>query len=1331
MALGTVRARRSYQAWVANETIEDYSLRYAASSFRKWSPFVIANTALGGISFLALEAIGGAITISYGFSNAFPAIIVVCLLIFAISLPIAYYASKYNIDMDLLTRGAGFGYIGSTVTSLIYACFTFIFFALEAAIMAQALYLYTGLPIALGYIVSSIVIIPIVFLGATLISKLQLVTQPIWLLLLITPFVMILLKEPEVLDHWVAFAGDKAGSGGFNFLYFGAATGVLFALVVQIGEQVDYLRFMPDKSRRNRWSWWAAVIGSGPGWIVIGGLKILAGSLLAVLVVDQGQSYLRAVEPIYMYVTAYGFVSDDPWIVLTVATIFVLISQVKINVTNAYAGSLAWSNFYARVTHYHPGRVVWLVFNILISLLLMLLGIFETLQTVLAVYSIVAIAWIGAIFADLAVLKPIGISPSFIEFRRAHLYNINPVGTGAMVIASVVAITAFEGGFGAVAEAYAAGLSLITAFVGAIAIGVLTKGRYYIAREDDFSKRIEGRATVTCSICAYDYEPPDMAHCPFYEGPICSLCCSLDAHCHDACKRSPETRTLGLGQEDEQLNRLFPPHFGQRLAKFFGIFLVLAVIVGALLLLAYRLFEVDPAFVSGDSARLLTRLYLASLVLICVGAGWIVLAHESRELAERELVTSLEQLNQARRDLAESERMAAIKRERERLALIKERDMATAALKARNLDLEALNQRLQGLVGSMQQLSSCTNLRDLSTCLVQQAVALTAAEGGKVSLTSGEKTVVEDIRSAGQGEADILSEFSLLGSASEPIGTMVVRTVEKKPLPDEDRELIQILVSYASEVVYLLQALDQVSWSELRLRDIIDHSPSLISLQDLAGRFLITNKRFEEWHGYAADQVTGRTATDLFPPEIAALYLTSSHRPGVIDARLEQEIEMIFADGSVHTLLTTRFPVHADERGLIGVGMIATDVTERRHAEEHLRQAQKMEALGQLTGGVAHDFNNLLAVIYGNLSLIRGEIERGSELAELADDAAAAAKAGADLTDRLLAFGRQQNLHPEPTDAGYLLVQFSRVLERTLGETIAVKLSLDDGLWPIDVDRGQLETSILNLALNARDAMPEGGVLEIAALNVPSEARATGWDDRAPLGDCVEITVSDNGEGMSSDVRARAVQPFFTTKTVGQGSGLGLSMVYGFVQQSGGHFDISSKIGEGTTVRLFLPRSSRQLARPDEAASFSSVPEKHGEQILLVEDQAAVRRLANRILTRQGYHVLEAADGKAALRILAGHAGIDLLFTDVVLPGGMSGVELARAAKADRTDLRVLYASGYASELVLDDLGHSEDTLLVRKPFHADDLIRLVRRTLDQPMGSPQPPPVVGMQVKT
>ena len=657
----TVRPRRSYQAWIANETLEDYALRYTARSFRKWPTFTITNTALGGISFLALEAIGGAITLTYGFSNAFPAIIAVCLIVFVTSLPIAYYSSKHSIDMDLLTRGAGFGYIGSTITSLIYAGFTFIFFALEAAIMAQALEIYFRLPIVFGYILSSIVIIPITFLGVTLISRLQLVTQPIWVVMLLAPFFFIFYKQPEVLSDWVQFAGIDGTASGFNYLQFGAATGVLFSLVVQIGEQVDYLRFMPDKSRDNRWRWWAAVISAGPGWISIGGLKILAGSLLAVRAVGSGVDYIDAVEPIHMYIQAYGFIVDDAWIVLTAATIFVLISQVKINVTNAYAGSLAWSNFYSRVTHYHPGRVVWLVFNILISLLLMLLGIFETLQTVLAVYSIVAIAWIGAIFADLVVLKPLGISPPFIEFKRAHLHDINPVGCGAMALASIISLAAVGGVLGEAAEAYAAALSLGTAFFMAILIGIATKGAYYIAREDDLAPAAKAQDTVQCSICTYRYEPQDMAYCPFYEGPICSLCCSLDAHCHDSCKlpqAHDEVPEAGVAEPGFQ--RSMPPHLVQRLAKFLGVFLALAVVTAAVFLLTYRMIDLDPPAVSAESGALLFRVYLASLILIGMGAWWIVLAHESRELAERELVASLEALSETRQELMQRERLATI-----------------------------------------------------------------------------------------------------------------------------------------------------------------------------------------------------------------------------------------------------------------------------------------------------------------------------------------------------------------------------------------------------------------------------------------------------------------------------------------------------------------------------------------------------------------------------------------------------------------------------------------------------------------------------------------------
>lgn len=656
-----IRIRRHYRAWVANETLEDYSLRYAAQSYRKWSPYLLASTALGGISFLALEAIGAAITISTGFANAFPAIIVAVVLIFATCLPITYYAGRYNIDMDLLTRGAGFGYIGSTITSLIYASFTFIFFALEAAIMAQAIELYFGLPIALGYVLCSLVIIPITFFGVTLINRLQLWTQPVWVVLFITPFWFVFAEEPALLSEWSEFSGRGEGGARFDFLLFGAATGVLFSLVAQVGEQVDYLRFLPDRTPRNRWHWWAALICAGPGWILLGGAKILAGSLLAYVVVRHEGSFAEAVEPVRMYIEAYEFMFDDAGLVVLVATVFVIISQVKINVTNAYAGSLAWGNFFSRVTHYHPGRVTWLVFNVLIALLLMLLGIFETLEAVLSVYANVASAWVGALVADLVVLKPLRVSPPFVEFKRAHLYDINPVGCGAMALASLLSIAAFFGAFGTVMQVYSAFLSLVIAFVVAILIAVATKGRYYIAREDAEYRDVRDRAPVACCICQVEYEPADMANCPFYEGPICSLCCTLDSHCHDVCKQpEPAHAASAARPSPPSLARpAFRPSVARRVWRFVVLFCVLAVVAGALFLLSYRLIGAEAA-IGVDLAGIFQRLYAGSLVLFGIGAWWLVLLHESRELAESELVNSLHHLEVTQKELVQSERMASL-----------------------------------------------------------------------------------------------------------------------------------------------------------------------------------------------------------------------------------------------------------------------------------------------------------------------------------------------------------------------------------------------------------------------------------------------------------------------------------------------------------------------------------------------------------------------------------------------------------------------------------------------------------------------------------------------
>src|SRR5262245_22725931 len=289
-----VRVRRSYNQWVANQTLEDYALRFTAKRARKWSSFSVANTAIGAVSFLALEAIGGSITINYGFVNATSAILVVGALIFLTCLPIAYYAATYGVDIDLLTRGAGFGYIGSTITSLIYASFTFLFFAIEAAIMSLALEMCFGIPLFIGYVLSSLIVIPLVTHGITFISRLQLWTQPLWIALHLLPFAFIALADPRSFERWTGFTGLAEANGqSFNLVLFGTASTVLFSLIAQIGEQVDFLRFLPPRASapslqtKEGANWWGAYLSAGPGWIIPGVLKLLAGSFLAFLAIEH------------------------------------------------------------------------------------------------------------------------------------------------------------------------------------------------------------------------------------------------------------------------------------------------------------------------------------------------------------------------------------------------------------------------------------------------------------------------------------------------------------------------------------------------------------------------------------------------------------------------------------------------------------------------------------------------------------------------------------------------------------------------------------------------------------------------------------------------------------------------------------------------------------------------------------------------------------------------------------------------------------------------------------------------------------------------------------
>ncbi|MFS2205259.1 ATP-binding protein, partial [Variovorax sp. Varisp36] len=671
-----VKVRRDYNSWVASETLEDYALRYTPQRFRKWSEWRVANTAFGAASFLILEAVGATLLVQYGFANAFWAILATGLIIFLAGVPISVYAARYGVDMDLLTRGAGFGYIGSTLTSLIYASFTFIFFALEAAVMAYALELALGIPPVWGYLVCALVVIPLVTHGVSAISRLQLWTQPLWLLMLVVPFAYVLVRDPGAFAGIVHYNGVRSGTSGFNLHLFGAALTVGIALITQMGEQADYLRFMPARTAATARRWWGAVLAGGPGWVVLGVLKMLGGALLAYLALTHMVPADRAVDPNQMYLAAYEYVFPHYGWAVAATALFVVISQLKINVTNAYAGSLAWSNFFSRVAHSHPGRVVWVVFNALIAFMLMEMNVFEALGDVLGLFANIAIAWMMAVVADLVINKPLGLSPPGIEFKRAHLWDINPVGVGAMALASVLSITAHLGMFGPLAQAFSALIALGTALVASPLLAWATGGKYYLARGSDEhhgavafapaggSRTVRWAKVETgsyqrlkvqhCVICEREYEGPDMAHCPAYQGAICSLCCTLDARCGDLCKPHASLSSQWSGVLRWLLPRRSWRYLDTGLGHFLLLMLVivplLAVVFGVLYQQELRAFgegalelasEADVAAALAGVQKLSLRsgflkAYMALLVIAGIVAWWLVLAHQSRKVAQEE-----------------------------------------------------------------------------------------------------------------------------------------------------------------------------------------------------------------------------------------------------------------------------------------------------------------------------------------------------------------------------------------------------------------------------------------------------------------------------------------------------------------------------------------------------------------------------------------------------------------------------------------------------------------------------------------------------------------------
>ncbi len=625
--------RRTYNQWVANETLEDFALRFTARRARRWSPTWVANTALGSISFLALEAIGGTLTLIYGFENAVAAIVLVGIVLFITGLPISYHAAKAGVDIDLLTRGAGFGYLGSTITSLIYASFTFIFFALEATILSLALEFCFGIPLGVGYLLNALVVIPLVTHGFARIGLFQTWTQPLWIILHALPF-LFLAFSGATLAPWLDHRGELGNPlGGIDPVLCAAAAGVASSLMAQIGEQVDFLRFLPEpKTRRERLSWWAALIAAGPGWAVLGTAKMLAGSFLAVLVFEASGSIEAAADPTQMYLQAFeeGFSAE---IALLVTGLFVILAQLKINVTNAYAGSIAWSNFFSRLTHSHPGRVVWLIFNVAIAMMLMLFGVFEAIEKTLALYAHVAVAWITVIFADLTINKPLGLRPERIEFRRGYLYDVNPVGTGAMASATVLSLAAFLGLFGETAEAFSTPIALVIALIMTPLLALLTGGRFYLARDPEPAA---DEKETPCTICGHRFDAEDLVQCPFHAGNICSLCCSLESRCADVCKPN--------GRFDQQFDAfardILPSSALAFLASRYGTFAkvsgIFLTIIGTIFFAIYQQAEEELPDHASTLSESLALAFVFLIIIVGIAAWLHTLARESSVLATRE-----------------------------------------------------------------------------------------------------------------------------------------------------------------------------------------------------------------------------------------------------------------------------------------------------------------------------------------------------------------------------------------------------------------------------------------------------------------------------------------------------------------------------------------------------------------------------------------------------------------------------------------------------------------------------------------------------------------------
>jgi PAS domain S-box-containing protein len=512
------------------------------------------------------------------------------------------------------------------------------------------------------------------------------------------------------------------------------------------------------------------------------------------------------------------------------------------------------------------------------------------------------------------------------------------------------------------------------------------------------------------------------------------------------------------------------------------------------------------------------------------------------------------------------------------------------------------------------------------------------------------------------------------------------------------------------------QIIERLQKTSSFLDAVIDNVPGMLFVKSYPDRrYVLLNREAQELVGYQGKDYLGKTDYDLFTQEQAE-YFAAQDRAVFESGEplLSPEEPTTTREKGMRVLRTTKIPVK-DKDGrteyLLG---FSEDITERKEIEQQLRQALKMDAVGQLTGGIAHDFNNVLGIIIGNLDVAAELAASNPDLLRVIHDALAGALRGAELTRRLLAFSRKRPLQPAIIDLNQILPDTAGMLRRTLGEQVVVELHLGTDLWPARVDPGQLDEAILNLAINARDAMPQGGVLSIETRNVHLDRDYALHHADVIAGPYVRLSVGDTGSGMPPDVLEHCFEPFYTTKSAEKGTGLGLSMVYAFVKRSDGHIKVYSEVGHGTTVHIYLPRAEEAPAGRPRAEEDDGPLPTGSELVLIVEDDEGLRAVTVKQLRNLGYRTLEARNAKQALEVLAAHPDIDLLFTDIVMPGGMTGADLARKARQLYPKLKILLTSGYTARAMTQGFGDIEGLELLDKPYRRRDLAMRLRAELDR-----------------